>query len=69
MSNDNNTILLERAAELIDELTSHPSGADKLIIQAIDSNNLEEVQRLVTKFEGELSQEHFMNHDLIAMYQ
>jgi hypothetical protein len=59
-----NTNLLERAADLIDELASHPSGADATLIAAIDSNDLEEVRYQVMKIEGELANEHFRNYDL-----
>lgn len=64
MSEHHNINLLERAAELIDTLESHPSGADDLLIRAVDSNDLDEVHRLVIKFEGELSQEYFKNWDI-----
>lgn len=64
MSQVINTTLLERAADLIDELTSHPSGADDALVKAIEANDLQEVQRLVTKIEAELSREHFHNYDL-----
>lgn len=66
MSNNTNENLLERAAELIDELASHPSGYDKALIKAIDANDLQEVRYLVVKLEGELSQEHFHNYELVA---
>lgn len=59
-----NTNILERAASLIDELESHPSGADDQLIQALDNNDLQEIYRLVVKLEGELAQEHFRNWDI-----
>lgn len=59
-----NTNLFERAAELIDELQSHPSGADKQIIAALDANDLQEIYRLVNKYEAFLAQEHFKNWDI-----
>jgi hypothetical protein len=62
--NQTNTILLERAAELIDELMSHPSKSDEQLIEAINANDLDEVRRLVTKLEAELSEEHFRNYNL-----
>lgn len=61
-----NTILLERAAELIDELASHPSGADRALIQAIDANDLEKVRHQVNKLEAELACEHFYNAEAIS---
>jgi hypothetical protein len=54
-----NTNLLERAAELIDELASHPAGADKALIRAIDSNDLDQVRYQVQKIEGDLAREYF----------
>jgi hypothetical protein len=53
--------LFQRAAELIDELTNHPSRADEQIIKALDANDLQEIYRLVLKYESELAQEHFKN--------
>jgi hypothetical protein len=61
-----NTILLERAAELIDELASHPSGADRALVQAIDANDLDEIRCQVNKLEAELSREHFYNSEAIS---
>lgn len=57
MSNTSNTKLLERASELAEEFTSHPSKIDVQLINAIDSKDLEEVQRLVVQLEGYISQE------------
>lgn len=65
MSNQVNAKLLERAAELIDELTSHPAGYDKLIERAIEKNDLEEVHRLVTHVEAEISREYFYGYELL----
>lgn len=59
-----NIKLLERAAELIDEITGHPSGADRALIAAVDSNDLDEVRYQVRRIEGELAQEHFRDYDL-----
>lgn len=64
MSTYQNTHLLERAAELIDELASHPAGYDKMLITAVESNNLDEVYRLVVKIEGDMAQEMFHNWDI-----
>jgi HPt (histidine-containing phosphotransfer) domain-containing protein len=61
-----NTNLLERAAELIDELVGHPSGADLVIIQAIDNNDLDELRFQVHRIEGELAQEHFHNKEIVV---
>ena len=60
MSNDTNNNILERAADLLDELTSHPSGLDIQLEKAIESNDLDEIYRVVCICEGVLSQEHFI---------
>lgn len=59
MSDYINSQLLERAAELIDEYASHPSGVDRQLMLAVESGNLEEVYRLVSMLEAEMAQEHF----------
>lgn len=65
MSNHTNTKLLERAAELIDELQSHPAGLDKAIKLALDQNDLEELTYAVLRAEAELSQEYFYNNNVL----
>lgn len=60
MSTDSNTRLLERAADLLDDLTSHPSGLDTQLEKAIESNDLDEIYRVVCICEGVLAQEHFI---------
>lgn len=65
MSLDSNTSLLERAADLIDELTSHPAGIDKGLIQAVASGDMERVRYWVGKAEGVLAQEHFYESNQI----
>lgn len=65
MSNQENDNIMQRAADLIDELTSHPSRADIALEQAIDRNDLDELRRLVTLYEGELAQAHFYNNNII----
>lgn len=67
MSNQINTELLERAAELIDELTSHPSGYDKILEDCIDRNDLDALQHHVAVIEGELAQEYFMNNEVAGV--
>lgn len=59
MSLDSNTQLLERAADLVDELTSHPAGIDKGLIQAVESGDMERIKYWVSKAEGVIAQEHF----------
>ncbi len=58
--------LFERAAELIDTLASHPSGADEQIITALAANDLQEIYRLVNKYEAMLAQEHFEGYQVAA---
>lgn len=64
MSQTNNNHLIERANELLEEITNHPSGYDTLLVKAVESGDLDEVRRVVTLVEGELSHEHFANHDM-----
>lgn len=66
MSELRNSELLERASQLAEEITSHPSGYDKLLESAVESGDLDEVSRLVSRIESELSQEHFYNYDIIV---
>ena len=58
MSHNSNTILLERAAELIDE-TAGMSWISKSLQAAMDRNDLDELRGLVNKIESELAVEHF----------
>lgn len=62
MSNEVNSNLFERAADLLDDFTNHPSGLDKQLEKAVESNDLDEIHRIVTICEGLLAQEHF--HEL-----
>lgn len=64
MSHDVNQRLFERAAELLDEIQSHPSGFDRLIQSALDSNDLESLRYWVNRVEGELSITHFANYEI-----
>jgi hypothetical protein len=65
MSNAVNDNLIERAHELAEEITSHPSGYDKTLLQALERGDLEDVRRLVVFIEGELSRAHFMNYNIV----
>lgn len=67
MSNSENDRLLDKAAELLEEISNHPSGFDKKLSEAILSGDLEEVHYWVHKINGELSQEHFHNWDLLGV--
>lgn len=64
MSSSENERLLERAAELIDELESHPSGLQKQLEAAVESNDLERIHFWVNSLEAHLSQEHFGNWNI-----
>lgn len=66
MSNPTNEALIERAHELAEEITNHPSGYDTALVLALERNDLDEVQRLVTFIEGEMSQAHFHNYDILV---
>jgi phage terminase Nu1 subunit (DNA packaging protein) len=68
MSNLTNEILIEQAYELADELTGHPSGADKRIYELIDKNDLDNLREFITKISRELAQEHFHNNDILGSY-
>jgi hypothetical protein len=67
MSDSSNDKLYERAQELLDEFTSHPSGCDKSLAAAIMRDDLEEIRYWVNTFEGVLAQENFRDYDL-AVY-
>lgn len=69
MSNPINTNLIERANELIEEITSHPSGYDRRLQELIVSNDLEALYNLVIKIEGLLAQEHFRNYEIVKEYE
>ena len=59
MSLQENTLLLERAADLIDEFQSHPAGLDDQIVEAVESGDLERLRATVSLAEATLAQEHF----------
>lgn len=65
MSNPVNTLLLERAYELIDELASDPAGRDDYLLQLIKDNDMDNLLAHVQKVEAEVSQEHFQNNNII----
>lgn len=49
MSNQNNTDLLEKAYEIAERVLG--TGTDKQIFQAIENNDLKEVERLIKEVE------------------
>lgn len=65
MSNLNNDNLLDRASDLLEELSGHPSHLDTALSQAITNGDLEEVKYLVNKLEALLAQEHFKNYEVV----
>lgn len=66
MSNPVNSLLIERANGLLEEIASHPSGYDKLLSNALKQKDLDEVYRIVCKIEAELARSHYTNYDLIV---
>jgi hypothetical protein len=66
MSNQVNTNLIERANELLEELSSHPAGLDKAIQAALDRGDLEELHYAVGRADAALAQEHFYNNDILG---
>lgn len=66
MSNITNDKLLDRASELLEEISDHPSGYDVLLSKAIESGDLDEVHRVVSYVEGQLAQDHFHQYDLVV---
>lgn len=64
MSHEINDNIIERAHEMIEEFTNHPSKIDQTLLRALERNDLEEVQKITTRLEAQLAQEHFKNYDL-----
>ncbi len=58
--------IFERAEDLIELLTSHPSGADDHLIDVLDRNDLREIEREVTKYEAVLAEEHFRDWGIVT---
>lgn len=65
MSDTNNDQLLDKATDLLEDITDHPSGYDKLLSQAIKRNDMEELQTLVTKINGYLAQNYFYKSNIL----
>lgn len=65
MSLNSNTELLERAADLLEEVDSHPAHLDDLLSNAIKSGDLEQVRYWVGVVEGTLAQQEFYENNLI----
>lgn len=62
MSNESNTLLLQWANEMAEEMTG--TWLERRIHELIKDNDLEELRRVVTKFSGEVAQHHFHNRNL-----
>lgn len=65
MSNVKNNMLLVRAYELVEQLLSDPAGRDKLLLQLIEKNDLEELMSQVIKIEGDMAREEFYNNGIL----
>ena len=64
MSNLENTVLLEFAYEVAEAITNDPSHHDEMLLEAIKTNDLDEVRRILKIVEDslpDLSREHFHN--------
>lgn len=59
MSHQANVELEERALELLETTTNHPSGYDRLLAAAVCAEDWDEVHHWVNRLEGELAIEHF----------
>jgi hypothetical protein len=64
MSNKTNDELVERANELIEEITNHPSGYDKVLQNALNSGDLDKLFFTVSVVEGELAKENFYSRGI-----
>lgn len=65
MSNITNELLLERAYQIADELTSDPAGRDDRILELINLNDLDTLREYLNIVEGQLSLEYFHNKDIV----
>lgn len=66
MSQEQNTILIERGYELAEELTSHPAGVDRGMLAALHSGDMDKIQYWITVCEGTLSQQHFYESEILG---
>ena len=65
MSNDVNQNIMERARDLLDDCVGM-SWVEKALTNAIDSNDLDELYRLVTMIEGERARDEFYNNSILS---
>lgn len=63
MSHENNSLIIEKAYELLEETTG--TWMEKAIQGAIDRNDLDELYDLINRIEAELAIEHFHNADIL----
>jgi len=65
MSNNVNEAIMERAYELVEELTSDPAGRDDMLMQLIKEGDMDTLLAHVQKVEAEVAQEHFHNRGIL----
>ena len=64
MSHESNTQLLARAHEAAEYVLG--TVREKEIYRAIEDSDLDELERLVSEVESEMSREHFYTNDMIT---
>lgn len=64
MSQESNTQLLARAHEAAEYVLG--TVREKEIYRAIEDSDLDELERLVSEVESEMSREHFYTNDMIT---
>lgn len=62
MSHESNTLLLQWANEMAEEMTG--TWLERRIHELIKDNDLEELRRVITRFSGEVAQKHFHDRDI-----
>lgn len=65
MSNVSNQLILERAYELVEELTSDPAGRDDMLMQLVREGDMDTLLAHVQKVEAQVAQEHFYNSGIV----
>jgi len=65
MSTQVNTELIERAADLLEEMDSHPAHLDDQLAAAIKSGDLERLRYWVSVCEGALAQAEFYESNMV----
>ena len=62
MSHESNTLLLEWAAEIMEEFTG--TWIERRVRELVNDNDLEELKRFIKHHAGDLARQHFYNRDL-----